>query len=36
MKKFALIFLFLFAPVVYSATDNETTKPKSQILNNPF
>ena len=36
MKKFALIFLFLFAPVAYSATDNETTKPKSQILNNPF
>ena len=36
MKKFALVFLFLFAPVAYSATDNETTKPKSQILNNPF
>ncbi len=36
MKKFVLIFLFLFAPVAYSATDNETTKPKSQILNNPF
>ena len=36
MKKFALLFLFLFAPVAYSATENETTKPKSQILNNPF
>ena len=36
MKKFALVFLFLFAPVAYSAIDNETTKPKSQILNNPF
>ena len=36
MKKFALLFLFLFAPVAYSATENETTKPRSQILNNPF
>jgi len=36
MKKFAFLFLFLFAPVAYSATENETTKPKSQILNNPF
>ena len=36
MKKFALLFLFLFAPLAYSATENETTKPKSQILNNPF
>ena len=36
MNKFALLFLFLFAPVAYSATENETTNPKSQILNNPF
>ena len=36
MKKFAFVFLFLFAPLTYSATENETTKPKSQILNNPF
>ncbi len=36
MNKFALLFLFLFVPVAYSATDNEITKPKSQIPNNPF
>ena len=36
MKKFALLFLFLFAPVAYSATENETSKPKSLIPNNPF
>ncbi len=36
MKKLALLFLFLFEPLAYSATENETTKPKSQILNNPF
>ena len=36
MKKFAFLFLFLFAPVAYSATDNEITKSKSQIPNNPF
>ena len=36
MKKFALVFLFLFAPVAYSATENETTKPKFQVPNNPF
>ena len=36
MMKFALLFLFLFAPFAYSATENETTKPKSQIQNNPF
>ena len=36
MKKFAFLFLFLFAPVAYSATENEITKPKSLILNNTF
>ena len=36
MKKFALLFLFLFAPVAYSATENERTKPQSLIPNNPF
>jgi len=36
MKKFALLFLFLFAPVAYSATENEITKPQSLIPNNPF
>ena len=36
MKKFALLFLFLFAPIAYSATENEITKPKSLIPNNPF
>ena len=36
MNKFALLFLFLFAPVAYSATENEISKPKSQISNNPF
>ena len=36
MKKFILLFLFLFEPVAYSTTENELSKPKSQILNNPF
>ena len=36
MKKLAFIFLLLFAPAVYSATNNEITQPKSLIPNNPF
>lgn len=36
MKKLAFVVLFLFAPVAHSATENEISKPKSQIPNNPF
>tara|TARA_Y100001978_G_scaffold199059_1_gene212636 strand:+ start:70 stop:588 length:519 start_codon:yes stop_codon:yes gene_type:complete len=36
VKKLAFIFLLLFAPAVYSATNNEITQPKSLIPNNPF
>ena len=36
MKKFAFVFLFLLAPVAYSTTENEITKPKFQVPNNPF
>ena len=36
MKKFAVLILFLFVPLAFSATENEITKPKSLIPNNPF